>query len=197
MRIAEAIALFLPLLASSPGEGRATEDPQAGLQSTYLCGVNSAYLMLKLHGIDADYRQIGAQMPIKEHGSSLADLRRVIVASGLDVGGYQCSSLRDLAAFQKPFIVHTRQRNNPGGHYIVVLDEGERGFRYLDGTFPLYGGWASPEHLEAMWTGYVVAKTVDTSHWLIGASGVILAMCILTALWIPKQGRRIHPPASR
>src|SRR4051812_42235500 len=48
------------------------------------CGVCSSYLLCRLHGIEVNYDQLRAEVPVTEWGSSLYDMKYACRRHGLD-----------------------------------------------------------------------------------------------------------------
>lgn len=153
--------------------------------STYVCGPNCLYALLKLHGLKIDYDDLMSMLPRGGKGVSLRAMQDAARGLGIDtrVVHGQYAQLRR-AAF--PLIVHLKPP--PGdqdgvGHYVVVLNATDERIFVLDAQIGSFSSYDQPR-FEQLWSGY--ALCVQQPRWSLlspslTAGAFCLAVLVLTA----------------
>jgi ABC-type bacteriocin/lantibiotic exporter with double-glycine peptidase domain len=155
-----------------------------------VCGANSLYLFLRLHGCNLSYSELAAALGEDERGVSLHQLRSV--ASAFDL---QCTvrkgNLINLGGCSLPLIAHMANPT-PGelGHYVVVVHLSDAAVTMLDGTSGLEEQIPLDEFARS-WTGYVLEGGAG-SRWALELehlASLLLASFVWFALYVAIRRR--------
>jgi hypothetical protein len=158
-------AAILALLTSAiPANGGVSVPAPSSWRSNALCGANSAYVFLKLHGISALYPDVVSGIPADERGSALDDMRRYL-SRHFDVAVVQATphDLLELGEQELPVIAHliletTAVVNSQDrGHFVVIIGADDEEVRYVDGTTAAIRTEKSDRFFR-QWTGYLIVK---------------------------------------
>lgn len=113
--------------------------PEGNWRIAENCGVNAAYVYLRLRGSSTKYSEVFHGIPRVKGGTSMEDIRRFVSANGIEsfvvkvtpdsltTVSMPCIALVDpetSASYDSPEI----------GHFIVLLGFDDRHIRYVDGT---------------------------------------------------------------
>ena len=152
-------------------------DTQIVWRDQRACGVNSLYVLLRLHGCDSDYSQLSSELFDASRGgyTSLANLRDVASRRGLDLemGRTSPDVLHEMS---KPVIAHIEpQEEGEWGHYVVVLDANEDTVRTMDGTTAIVmtRPW---REFASLWSGHVLYPTRPPSQTRVWAAYALAAL---------------------
>ncbi len=143
------------------------------------CGINAMYIFLQVLGAPVSYDDILKTLPVKEGGTSMADLKRFTShwVSGCTVIR---TTDRGLESQQCPAIAYVREDSGQQGHFVVVCDVGPTGVRIIDGT----AGAVTVETMDKFlkqWDGYLLVRprqnSIASYLWCsIGILGLLLAV---------------------
>jgi ABC-type bacteriocin/lantibiotic exporter with double-glycine peptidase domain len=192
----------LPCASVTPralGEGSGTAiltKPHAGSWRTAnSCSPNSAYLLLRLHGIDVQHSALANQFPQRPQGNSLTELRDVITESGLPTKVVKLTPAH-LRMAPLPLIAHFEEELGVTGHYVVVTAATDQVVEFIDGTTAMVTQQQTSE-FRKNWTGY--ALIVDqrrypaTIYVFVALAAAMLALFSL--LWLQKRTLQLHGKA--
>jgi hypothetical protein len=162
-----------------------------------LCGPNSLYLLLKLHGCSVRYADVKKEVLLSEDGVSMLQLRNAAKRWGLPAAVRRCQTTEeDLSGCSLPLIAHINKDAiiRPEGHYVVVVqvipDGDKRGVRVIDGTSGklIRYDW---DHFLHYWDGYILEPYVTSwGEWLTAGTLSLLATLGVMALWGKCAARR-------
>ncbi len=181
-----------------PPSARATATHAGGADSPDLwrtpkqCGRNAAYMMLKLYGINADYRGLAAEIPVFEGGSRLSDLAKSVRARGLDVQAVRATP-DSLERIPLPAIAHSEEGTGQG-HYVVLLRVSPESVSLIDGTTARRVELGR-DQFHDLWSGHLlVLKSPSWAGAIAGGALVAGAGILLFATFLQRQGAgRRHP----
>jgi len=102
------------------------------------CGPNSLYVLLRLHGIEADIEEVTQRCHVDpKNGCSIGDLERVAREMGL-AAEVRYVGPSDLTKLTRPFIANLRAGDEQpsSAHFLVIFDyrEVSKDFGVIDGT---------------------------------------------------------------
>jgi len=183
-------------------------DPDGVWRTEKQCGVNAAYMLLKLRGCEADYRVLEEGLR-EEAGSSDADsgatlegLRRVVRRQGLSADVVH-ARIVDLPRIEFPVIAHLEPDNveefdfRRRGHYVVILkmyeNEGTEVVQFIDGAS------GSVERMRMcvffrQWSGYLLAPRAGRPAWQHFCLTLLCLGVALGSWWCclgPRKGRNL------
>ncbi len=125
------------------------------------CGVNSAYLFLKLHDYQADYQALAKELPGGETESSLKDIQDCLRKQGFPAMVVQ-SDLKHLSESRLPAIAHLEMDSTgqflraDRSYYVVLLGFTEKNrVEYLDGSSGMIEKMPMPDFFRC-WSGYLI-----------------------------------------
>lgn len=127
------------------------------------CGANCVYVWLRHCDATVKHDEVVGQIFIEREGASLESLKSCLSNFGLATNVVRGDPTW-LKVTSKPFIAHVEWDDasvsefGQRGHYVLVLDAGDDGVVYLDGTTGFTERVSLQEFLRA-WTGLSVAKT--------------------------------------
>lgn len=163
--VARTLSLIVLTLALATSPAGAAEELEANTswRDASRCGINSAYVLLKLNGFKSSYSGLLEQFSPKSlDGTSLRGLRDI-----LNMNGLQCqvckTDVDGLRAMKLPVIVHMELDNSGSfsliarGHYSVVVAIKANAVWLIDGTSGSLTEISSDE-FHRRWTGYLVCK---------------------------------------
>ena len=164
-------AAVLPLVVllagwASPGVAPASESEKGNhlrsaeemvWRSERTCGANCVYLLLRVHHIEADYRELVRETVAQESETSLTQLKRSAEDHGLPCR-LRKTGPEGLRALPMPVVAHldlVGVRGESGGHFVVVLRADDNGLTIVDGTTAdtRITPWRD---FERRWSGYVM-----------------------------------------
>lgn len=161
-------------------------------RSKAICGVNAAYLFLRLHGAIVDYQQLEAALPVESAGLSMLQLKQLANRHGVE-SIVRRAQLRDIPAHDYPIICLLKPTQaDQVGHYIVLVRREGSFVQMIDGTRGSVSN-VTVDWLEAREAGhYLCARastdSIDTSI----ATSLFLALLsgsALGLLYCVGQGR--------
>jgi hypothetical protein len=170
-------------LANDRPAGAPARDPaQIVWRSQRACGVNSLYVLLKVHGHSPNYIELNEQLLSSGREPSLADLQRSASAHQLpcEVGKATPAVLDRLA---KPVLAHLDISEDTQtaelGHFVLVLATAPESITAMDGTTGMIRAMPRPE-FERRWTGYILyTPAAEGVPWgsvlACGLLGLVLA----------------------
>jgi hypothetical protein len=152
----------LPALAGPrPTAATDADPPDFTLRARRECGLNSLYVLLRLCGHPVQYERLKAALAIAPNGSSLLQLRDAarVVGARTAIGK---GTLEDLTRTRLPVLAHLdvspfydADRNEPYGHFVVVLGREGDDLRVLDGSFGMITLYPLSK-FAARWSGHVL-----------------------------------------
>lgn len=179
------------LIALFKGEGvPAVFESFGEWQKQEYCGVNCAYLLLRMHGSPVTHAAVEkAAGKVPQGGISVADIARLCERFGL-----RCEiaegNVKALAALAPPTVLYIGDPNDPShaGHFILFVDRqgaNKERMRFIDGTtgmrFEIAGGDSS--WLERNWSGILVRPRRDPAVTVVRWTVLILGG-VACALWL-------------
>lgn len=173
-------------LIAADARGDSASAPQDAMWRTSVrCGLNSAYVYLRLKGYRLDYEQVAAAIPLSDKGSSLEDLRSFIILHDPATAVVRTTPAA-LKGLQLPFIAHLEEDTTTifnsvdSGHYVVVVRITAESVTFIDGTSGIIRSMRSDLFYRA-WSGYLIL----TDQRIPYTKFLILAICIAFAFgWI-------------
>ncbi len=181
------VALVLALVTGDPGGEGLGHDRRGGVGRPHAvaendrtwrdansCGINALYMMLRLRGLNVDYRTVDSLLPVARDGTGLADLRRCSDSLGLRTVIVKATP-RDLRGVLLPAIAHAEEEGKGTGHYVVLTAASTDGLEMIDGTTAIVSvvPW---EKFEKTWTGYLL---VPSDAMPGGYSGMVCAAVVV------------------
>jgi hypothetical protein len=177
-----------PLARPVVAEG--TQDNDLVWRTARACPINSLYIFLRLHDVDASYSQIAQELPLTKEGSSLINLRDYAARCGIAARVIR-SSPELLSVQNLPVIAHLEESTSTSGHYIIVTGATSNVVEYIDGTTATIDTMPMSSFAK-FWTGYLLISNRPTSQLdrfrplLLMLSGVFVA-AIIGLLWKRKR----------
>jgi ABC-type bacteriocin/lantibiotic exporter with double-glycine peptidase domain len=162
------------------------------------CGVNCAYLFLKLHGYDVDYDAVLAHIPVSAAGSTMEDVRRYISSKGTNAVAIRATP-PDLMALTLPVIAHVEPEDpefffvGERGHFVVVVGLSSETVTYIDGTTGAIHDQDMAEFVRT-WSGRLIVVQGRSSRMLIAI--VLMGSGLLTFLVVWVLRTRWHATLS-
>lgn len=95
------------------------------------CGLDCAYLMLRLHGWKSTYPEVEKRIAVGPHGSSLADMQTAMCELGLPVCSVSCVP-EDLRRLPLPAVALMEEEIGATRHFVVVTSVNEREVVFLE-----------------------------------------------------------------
>ena len=139
---------------------------ESNWRTSVRCGVNVAYVYLKLKGYTVDYDETLGSLPIGEDGTNLEDLRKFVDSH--DSGSVVVrASPSELSQFALPVIAHLEEdtsslfQSEDTGHYVVVVGVLPERETFVDGTSGAIRTMRSDLFFRA-WSGYLILSRPST-----------------------------------
>lgn len=152
------------------------------------CGINAAYSLLRLQGVDVNYDDVSATIPFDDDGTDMRDVFSYIKRKNGSNALIQ-STGAGAQGIPIPFIALIelepvrRVSSKSEGHFVVVVDVKAAFVTYIDGTTGAKTKMPS-EYFHKIWTGYAIADCPRTiamhlasySYWLVAISAVLISV---------------------
>ncbi|HVA47560.1 MAG TPA: cysteine peptidase family C39 domain-containing protein [Pirellulales bacterium] len=146
------------------------------------CGVNAAYLFLKLSGRDdISFASIESQIPISVSGSSVLSVTNCLRNHGVDAVAVRATP-KELYRVPKPAVAlfepDERVSFEPEGrrHFVVVTSANEAAVQYVDAASAMIQTRTAEEFIRS-WSGVLVVQE--------GADHRFAVACALAAVAVP------------
>jgi ABC-type bacteriocin/lantibiotic exporter with double-glycine peptidase domain len=123
-----------------------------------MCGPNSLYMLLALHGVSVDRRRMKEYIPSHREGMSLLELQEASNELGLKTEVRQCSIDELRRVFDSPVLAYLHKDS----HYVVVIAMTDESVTVLDGTTGERSAFSTQE-LSEVWSGYVLMPEGEDS----------------------------------
>ena len=163
------------------------------------CGVNSAYVFLKIHGEEVTHDEVEQRIPVSDAGSSLSDLREGIQSFGMPVRAVRAQS-EQLARIPLPAVAHI-ERNDVHtfdplnrGHFVVLVAVEPEVVSYVDGTSGVLET-ARKDRFLREWSGYLLVPDLRAFYFLPMMLSVISAVFTIATLFFLWRFRSTSHPA--
>jgi hypothetical protein len=151
-----------------------------------LCGVNAAYVFLRLHNRQVDYSDLKRRLHrlhSRGDGVTLRDIDCAMQQDGLPTRVVR-GDLRSVSEVPLPAVAHvvldtpTRFAAGERGHYIVLLRFGTHDVRYIDGTTGRLRTDSIAQFFRT-WSGYLLIAE-STNTWLVpcGIATLGFVLCV-------------------
>lgn len=156
-------------------------------------GLNTLYLLLKMHGKDMDYRQLAQMVRSDQNRESLLSLRDAAARCGLGGMVRKCKP-DELTPDWMPLIATADSRENASATFVLLLRATDRQVALIDGS-TLEFHQVPQEHFRRRWTGHVL---VLQSGSYASATAVTWALCILllSGYWFGRFRARSKAPVA-
>jgi len=181
-------AFLLALLLCTPSAAEpADARPQDVRRQMVMCGPNSLYLLLHLHGVSVDRRQIEKYMPSYPDRMSLLRLKEACADFGLATEIRRCTLDELSQHIDTPMVAHVLPAHAPdaeSGHFIVMFRDQSGSIKGVDATTGYFYQASSPVFQKKWkWNAYILlpvrqASTLEVAYL---ATGLIwlTAICLL------------------
>jgi len=132
------------------------------------CGINSAYMFLRLHGKVCDYNALANEIPPADGPLSLFDLKTLITKRGVGCSIYSAKP-ESLNQVSLPFIAHVELESdriinyNKRGHFVLIFAVKGDSILYLDGTTAAIRTTTSRK-FERIWSSYILVRDEPLIH---------------------------------
>lgn len=146
-----------------------------------VCGPNSAFLFLRLHGVSLTPDEAHEDLPMGKDGATMLDLKAYCQSHGIDARVVRVAP-NDLAYMRMPVIAHMEDTGADGiGHYVLVTGVTGGGFiDGMDGTtlsrvrFP-------PDEFRRSYTGHLLVEGARPFTWALWVERGLAAACFVLA----------------
>lgn len=150
------------------------------------CGVNCAYVWLRMASIDVSYEECRERIGVGENGSSLLKIKDFLGSRSLHAevvkGGPKL-----LSEIGYPSIAHFETDLNSTGHFVLVLGQLDDQIEFIDGMNATHHVIPTNDFLRH-WSGYLLVRRVSTRS---GMPWIVLAAVGGSALAWALLGRRV------
>jgi hypothetical protein len=184
-----------PIAKPPGGDGRVEEQDVWRIENR--CGINSLYVFIRLLGQPVSYDEILRDVPVREFGTSMAELKSFLSARKIACAIVRCTP-DNLHRQPLPAIAYISVGGEEQGHFVVVCAVNGKTLRLVDGT----AGAVYTEAMESFvkhWDGHLLVPVEEprlaSLLWAaVSISGIVLvAQSIVGALLArrTKRGPRI------
>lgn len=159
------------------------------------CGINSLYLLLRLHGIDLSYEDLTRRLRPTQDGTSLTQLRDAASSFGFGVRVVHLTP-ESLQSCPLPLIAHVEMEGvaNTSGHYVVVTDATLQNVELIDGTTAIMQVIPRSDFIRR-WTGYaLIASPRPWWQSVFSVAAIAGGASLALSAWYIYRSRRLTVP---
>jgi hypothetical protein len=159
------------------------------------CSVNALYMLARLHGKKVNYAGIEDRLPVREKGTSLAEMRDCASEIGLPCRVFKTTP-DVLNRCALPVIAHWEEQRGITGHYVLVVAVKDGWVEYIDGTTAITDVLPMTE-FRKRWSGYLLVPQEGKGWlwWVYLAAAVLGPLSLGLALWSRRRGRPAVTPS--
>jgi hypothetical protein len=167
-------------------------------QKRAMCGINSLYIFLRLHGVTLPFSTVENELKVNQLGHSMLDLRNCAVRAGVPCSVRQMTDKRrDIDRIVVPAIAYCPPSDSSGvGHFFIILNVSPTMVRCIDGTTTEIGDLPREHFFSRNFRGVILERTPDSSMYaIVGLPLFIVISVILYLLYRASAYRQSHKDA--
>ena len=146
------------------------------------CGRNCVYITLRLLQTDVAYGDVQGELPERQEGHSLLELRQAASKFGVKMQIVK-GPPEILTNCSLPVIAHWEEEEKVTGHYVVVIACTSEEVRYIDGTTAMIGTMPMVD-FQTKWTGYLlIPEPSSDSRWVYATVIGTELLILFVVLW--------------
>jgi len=172
-------------VAPAPAQG-GTPQPDAGQSPSEpwrvanRCGINSAYVFLKLLGRSVSYEEVEQALPVRKSGQSVTEMKGFLRSKGIPAEAVKVTPEK-LRECPLPAIALLEADRDQGGHFVVILEVRPDTLWMVDGTSGAVDYMPSTDFFK-QWHGYLLINA-SRPTWLTGLYAVTMAIGVVTVAY--------------